>query len=115
MKPEGPGCLEEGRRRGSREAAWGPKSAGRRLSTPGLLSWCRDAERRRTGCGVQEEGGSGTSLPRTVVPVSFPARSAPRAVPVQGPLGLRRPDSAVAMAMGEGGCWAGCAKVGFTV
>lgn len=45
--------------------------------------------------------------------VSFPACSAPRAVPVQGPLGLMRPGSAVAMAMREGGCQAGWLTVGF--
>lgn len=56
-------------------------------------------------------GGEGVS-PRDSGPCKFPSSALPGAVPVQGPLGLVRQGSAVAMAMGEGGV-GGHLKVGF--
>lgn len=48
--------------------------------------------------------GEGISLTDSG-PCRFLSSLVPGAVPVQGPLGLMRPGSAVAMAMGEGGVW----------
>lgn len=84
MKPEGP-VPGGGAGAGQGAGSLGSQSllAGN-FPTPGLLSGCRDAKGADSGSGAQEEGPG--HLPHdTVVPGSFPARSAPPAVPVQGP------------------------------
>lgn len=101
-----------GQRKGSPEAAQGPKSAGLELPHTQALSGLLDAERWLDG-GWGTAGGWGEGVsPRDSGLCKFPSSALQGAVPVQGPLGLVRRGSAVAMAMGEGGV-GGHLKVGF--